>query len=142
MNQQEMVQRLWQQIKQPKHSMEQLKQIFAEYQALVVAFSITSTEYKAALRHTPEEFPDLERLVKKGHDAVLKGRLVDAINALKKKVEMISGVVDAPDPEVPQMAATITPNLAEPPNEQAAPAADGDPDKKPKFRITPSLGMD
>lgn len=136
-----MVQSLWQRIKQPKHSMEQLKQIFAEYQALVVAFSITSTDYKVALLHTPEEFPDLERLVKKGHDAVLKGRLVDAINTLKKKVEQISGLKEAPaEPETTEVAATDTPiNLEQ---ESTTPTAEDDPEKKPKFRITPSLGMD
>lgn len=136
MNKSEMVQSLWQRIKQPKHNMEQLTQIFAEYKAMVADFATSSADYREALLHMHEEFPDLQRLVGKGHDAVLKGRLVDAINSLKKKVAMLSGEVE----EAPIVEETPLPPT---PTEPAAENLENkDTEEKPKFRITPSLGMD
>ena len=132
MNKSEMVQSLWERIKQPKHTMAVLTQIFEEYKATVADFAASSPEYQKALRHTPEEFPDLTRLIGKGHDAVLKGRLIDAIGALKKKVAELD---PPPVEEAPQ------PTLEAPATEASA-SEEGAQPEKPKFRITPTLGMD
>ncbi|MEO6830839.1 MAG: hypothetical protein ABI378_01320 [Chitinophagaceae bacterium] len=138
MNKTEMVQSLWQRIKQPKHSMEQLTQIFAEYKAMVADFVSSGEDYREALLHTHEEFPDLQRLVGKGHDAVLKGRLVDAISSLKKKVAKLSGEVEEP---------IVAEEIVMPETQSVVDSAvdiseNKEPEVKPKFRITPSLGMD
>ncbi len=122
-----MVQGLWERIRQPKHTMPVLNQIFEEYKALVTEFKADSEDYVKALKHTHEEFPDLSRLIGKGHDAILKGRLMDAIGALKKKVTELE---------------------APPADESSAPTADAEKTasdqeaEKPKFRNMPSLGMD
>lgn len=138
MNKTEMVQSLWQRIKQPKHNMEQLTQIFAEYKALVADFVSSGEDYRQALLHTHEEFPDLQRLVGKGHDAVLKGRLVDAINSLKKKVATLSGEVDGPGP----VEEIVAPQTSSAPETMLETPENNETEVKPKFRITPSLGMD
>jgi len=122
----EMVQALWAHVRQPNHSLEDLEQILEVYKDTVADFASSSPEYRKALLHTHEEFPDLQRLVGKKHDAVLRGRLIDAITSLKKKVA---------DIESPVLPGT---DEAEPPK----PAVEGEEGEKPKFRILPSLGMD
>ena len=93
MNKSEIVQSLWQRIKGSKQSHEDLVAIFQDYQDTVTEFSLSSESYRAALLRAPEEFPDLQRLVGRKHDEILKGRLIDAISSLKKKTEAI----EAPD---------------------------------------------
>ena len=111
-------------------TLQDLVAVFEDYKRTVTSFISEGAPYSAALRHTHEEYPDLQRLIGKGHDAVLKGRLADALSTLRKKVEEIEKATlpDAPD------------------NNTEAPAADtqegNDADGKPKWRSTPTLGMD
>jgi len=59
-----------------------------------------SPAYKSALQHLPEEYPDLQRLVGRKFDAILKGRLIDAISLLKKKLELLDPEDAAPTQSV------------------------------------------
>lgn len=89
MNKSELVQSLWDEIKRRSISHEDLVQIFDDYQDLVGDLSKSGEPYRTAVLHSHEEFPDLQRLIGRKHDEILKGRLMDAISALKKKVEAI-----------------------------------------------------
>jgi hypothetical protein len=100
-------------------SLEELTQIFEDYKILVAELAGTDAAYKSALQHLPEEFPDLQRLVGRKHDAILKGRLIDAVSTLKKKVEGL----EAPNVEPLEKQEEAT-----------------SPEKR--IRNTPNLGMD
>src|SRR4051794_17191990 len=89
MNKSELVQSLWEEIKRRSISHEDLVQIFDEYQDMVSDFSKSGEPYRTALMHMHEEFPDMQRLVGRKHDEILKGRLLDAIGIFKKKIEAI-----------------------------------------------------
>ena len=86
MNSMEIAQGLWDRIKQPKHNLEELVVIFQDYKAAVTSISASDPEYKTALHYLAQEWPDLDRLIGKKHDVILKGRLMDAIAKMKKKI--------------------------------------------------------
>ena len=57
--------------------------------SLVAAYKSEGPAYQDALQNVHEEFSDLERLISRKHDVILKGRLTDAIKAFMKKVESV-----------------------------------------------------
>ena len=90
MNNQEAITALLTRLKQPaQQSTEALTQIFNDYKTLVADYKSAGSEYQTALQHVHEEFSDLERLISRKHDVILKGRLTDAIRAFMKKVESL-----------------------------------------------------
>jgi len=119
MNKSELVQALSARINSRSQSFEELEQIFEDYKALVGELAASGPAYKSALQHVPEEFPDLQRLVGRKHDAILKGRLIDAVSILKKKVEGLEAQNAEP---------------LEKPEEAPAP--------EKRIRNTPNLGME
>jgi hypothetical protein len=115
MNKLEMVQSLWEEIKRRSISHEDLVQIFDDYQDMVADFTKSGEPYRAALLHVHEEFPDMQRLVGRKHDEILKGRLVDAISSLKEKIELMeSQTTESPEtgePSEPETHIRNKPNL-------------------------------
>jgi hypothetical protein len=122
----EQVQTLWSRAKGGTHDLATLATLLEDYKTLLGQVMTSDESYRAGLRRLQEELPDLQRLITRKHDAILKGRLQDAIVALKKKVE----VVEAPiaEPDVPATAtADESGNITE--------------EKRP-IRNMPTLGMD
>ena len=119
MNKSEAIKSLSARINSRSQSMEDLTGIFEDYKMLVAQFAASDSSYGTALRHLPEEFPDLQRLIGRKHDAILKGRLIDAISLLRKKVEALE----------PQQ-------IEQPEQSEESPAGEK------RVRNTPNLGMD
>ncbi len=123
---------LWQRAKAADHNTESLSTLLADYTRTLNEVMADGDDYNS-LRRLREELPDLQRLITKKHDAILKGRLQDGIGALKKKVEEVEApplpVTEAEVPDAGGAGETIV-SL----QEDEAP-------KKP-FRNMPSIGMD
>ena len=116
MNKTEAIQALSTRLKSTSGDIESLAVIFEEYKVMVAQFSASDPALGTALRHLPEEFPDLQRLIGRKHDAILKGRLIDAISTLRKKVEALElQQIEQPDQPVDAPAeekrVRNTPNL-------------------------------
>jgi hypothetical protein len=111
----ETVQALWDRAKQRAHTLEELTQLFNDYKETVNSLTSSTPEYKAALHYTPQEWPDLDRLIGKKHDLILKGRLIDAITNLKKKVGEIEAQVVEEQP-IPDELLDVAPPRRNIPN--------------------------
>jgi hypothetical protein len=122
------VQTLWEQAKKSGQNMDDLEILLEDYKVMLNDVMASGDEYRKSLRRLYEEIPDLHRLVGKKHDAILKGRLQDAISILKKTVSVAETppTTEAPNPEV---TGTDTTELSV------------EEERKP-FRNMPSLGMD
>jgi hypothetical protein len=116
MNKSDAIKALSARLSSRSQNMEELTAIFEDYKILVGEIGALDPTYRIALQHLPEEFPDLQRLIGRKHDAILKGRLVDAISLLRKKVE------------------ALEPQQGEQPEESPA--------GEKRVRNTPNLGME
>ena len=120
MNNAERVKHLWARIKERSHSLDDLSQIFTDYKSIVSDISADEASNHIALRKLIQEFPDLERLIGRKYDAILKGRLIDAISILKKRIE----------------------ELETQDNSEPLKSADEEAGNEKRVRNMPSLGMD
>ena len=127
----ETIKGLWERVRSANHNTESLTALLGDYSATLGTVTDTNEEYKTALRRLREEIPDLQRLVTKKHDPILKGRLQDAIHALRKKVEE----VEAPPAEEAQPAEQED-------NTGAEAAVTPQPEAGSRHRNMPNLGMD
>lgn len=129
MNRLEVLQALTARINKPGHNLDSLTQIFEVYKALL-SEAMADEAYRNGLRRASEELPDLQRLIGKKHDAVLKGRLTDAIRTFRQLAEA------AEKAEVPEDPVATGQSIDNPAgtNEQ--------PDNGKHVRNIPTLGMD
>jgi hypothetical protein len=121
----EQVQTLWSRAKGASHDLAALGTLLDDFKTVLERVMASGDTYRADLRRLHEELPDLQRLITKKHDIVLKGRLQDAISALKKKVES----VEAPVEETPAAAETTNEGITVT-------------EEKRHVRNTPNLGME
>ncbi len=126
----EQIKGLWERAKSANHNTESLTTLLADYTRVLSVVTDSDEAYKTSLRRLREEIPDLQRLVTKKHDPILKGRLQDAINALRRKVEE----VEAPPAEVAPVASQD--------NTDAATGVVAPPEDGHRVRNMPNLGMD
>lgn len=126
----EHVQALWERIKKPNVNLADLSTLLEDYKGVLGNIMAGDEDYRSSLRRLHEELPDLQRLVGKKHDAILKGRMQDAIGALKNKID--AGETP-PEPE------TQTPALLG--SDAAIIALQEEQAPKPS-RNMPNIGMD
>ena len=122
------VQSLWERIKQPSLQPDALSALLADYQQTLEEISASDEELRGKLRLQREELPDLQRLITRKHDAILQGRLQDAIGKMKKLV----AAPEAPPAETPGNPEQAASDIPGRPGEEA---------RKP-FRNMPNIGMD
>lgn len=94
MNKVEMIQFLQTQAKRPTQTHDELVEVFENYKTMLIALEASGPDYRKGLQRLREEFPDIERIVIKKHDPILKGRLIDALSTFRKKVEELEGTAD------------------------------------------------
>ena len=124
----ESIQLLNERIRKSGPGMADLEKLLDDYKALLTQVTAAGDEYRKDLRRLQEELPDLQRLVGRKHDAILKGRLQDAIVMMKKKVEAIEQpTAEAPEPQTADGADSADISIQEEPK---------------RFRNIPKLGMD
>jgi hypothetical protein len=126
------IQSLWDRVKKNGQTTEDLSALLDDYKDVLQDVMRESDDYKSSLRRWQEEIPDLQRLIPKKFDAILKGRLQDAIGALKKKVEAVEAPPVVEEEVAPQVPGADAPVVGIGEEEEV---------KKP-FRNMPSLGMD
>lgn len=123
----EQVQTLWSRAKGGSHDLAALATLLEDYKAVLEGVMASGDSYRTELRRLHEELPDLQRLITRKHDAILKGRLQDAIGALKKKVEAVEAPVEEAPVIIPAEATDDSMGLTE---------------EKRSVRNIPNLGMD
>ncbi len=127
----QVVQSLKSRLSKTAQSHEDLVQVFEDYKATLTEILRSEDTYRTGLRRQGEELPDLQRLVDKKHDPILKGRLIDGLSAIKKKVEELEAPA-APEQQEETGAVSNGSTLLSV-QEEGAP---------PPRRNMPTLGMD
>jgi len=94
-----MIQFLTAQAKRSTQTHDELVEIFENYKKMLLALEASEPAYRNSLQRLREEFPDIERIIIKKHDPILKGRLTDALTSFRKKVEEVEGVKEEEEPK-------------------------------------------
>lgn len=131
MSQLEAVKALGTKLNQPGLRMDDLASLFEAYKQVLAGVMASDASYQTSLRRQHEELPDLQRLIGKKHDAILKGRLTDGLRAVRKKIEELE------QPDMQQPEATEAPGTDAPGTTPDAPDQ-----QERRFRNMPTLGMD